>query len=140
MEECTNELLGVEGTAFVVVRDVRAVRGVGALICDFFGVSVTCLVRLEKLVDDSNALAGEGLMTLVRRPPVTKGCLMAACGFIRFSGSHVRHLEMKSTKSSSLHRSTCASDFVPGRRLLPFELTTGRGPPWLSAACQQTIG
>ena len=128
MEECTDELLGVEGTAFVVVRDVRAVRGVGALICDFFGVSVACF-RLEKLADDSSALAGEGLTTLVRRPPVTKECRIAACGLIRFSGSHVRHFEMKSTKSSSLHRRTCASVFVPGRRLLPFELTTGRGPP-----------
>jgi hypothetical protein len=122
----------VEGTAFVV-RDVRAVRGVGALIWDFFGVSVTCFVRLDKLADDKSAFAGEGLMTLARRPPATKGCRMAACGLIRFSGSHVRHLEMKSTKSSSVHRRTCASDFVPGRRLLPFELTTGRGPPWLSA-------
>jgi len=75
--ECIDELLGVEGTTFVVVRDVRAVRGVGALICDFFGVSVTCLALLVRLEDDISVFAGDGLMTLARRLPVMKGCLMA---------------------------------------------------------------
>lgn len=107
MEEWADELLGVDGAAFVITREVRAVRGVGALICDFFGVSVTCLARLlERLEDDNNAFAGEAPMVLVRRPPVTNGCRMAACGLIRFSGSQVRHFEIKSTKSSSLQRST----------------------------------
>lgn len=76
--ECIDELLGVEGTTFAVVRDVRAVRGVGALICDFFGVSVTCLFLLARLEDESNVFAGEGLMTLARQLPAIKGCLIAA--------------------------------------------------------------
>jgi hypothetical protein len=75
--ECIDELLGVEGTTFVVVRDVRAVRGLSALICDFFDVSVTCLALLVRLEDDISVFAGEGLMTLARRLPVMKGCLMA---------------------------------------------------------------
>lgn len=106
MDECIDELLGVVGTALVVVLEVRAVRGVGALICDFFGVSVTCLLRLlERLDEDSKVFPGEGLTSLARLP-VTKGCRIAAWGLIRFSGSQVRHFAMKSTKSSSLHRST----------------------------------
>ena len=105
MDEC-NDVLGVVGTALVVL-EVRAVRGVGALICDFFGVSIICLLRLvERLDEDSNIFPGEGLTTLGRLPPATKGCRMAACGLIRFSGSQVKHFAMKSTKSSSLHRRT----------------------------------
>ena len=104
MDECTDELLGVVGTALVVVLEVRAVSGVGALICDFFGVSITCLLRLLERLD--KVFPGEGLITLARLLPVTKGCRIAACGLIRFSGSQVKHFAMKSTKSSSLHRST----------------------------------
>lgn len=41
---------------------------------------------------------------------------------------------MKSTKRSSPgFFSACAKVLVPGRRLLPFELTTGRGAPVVSA-------
>lgn len=65
-------------TPFVMtVRLERAVKGVGALICDFFGVSVTLDVRdPERLDDDSNALVveGEGLVTLDRRPVFKKLC------------------------------------------------------------------
>src|ERR1700733_7291842 len=39
-------LLGVIGPAAVAVRDDRAVRGVGALINDFLGVSFSCLLLL----------------------------------------------------------------------------------------------
>lgn len=107
MDECNDELLGVVGTALVVVLEARAVRGVGALICDFFGVSITCLLRLvERLDEDSKIFPGEELTTLTRLLPVTKGCRMAACGLIRFSGSQVKHFATKSTKSSSLHLKT----------------------------------
>ena len=50
-----------------VVRVERAVRGVGALIMDFFGVSVTLVLRLlVKLVEDSSPLPvlGVGLVIL----------------------------------------------------------------------------
>jgi hypothetical protein len=77
MVESNVELLGVKGTTFVVVRDLWAVRGVGALIYEVFGVSVSCLALLVRLEDDISVFAGEGLMTLARRLPVTKGCLMA---------------------------------------------------------------
>jgi hypothetical protein len=59
---------------------------------------------------------------------------MAGCGLRRLSGSHARHLEMKSMKSSSSHLSTEASDLVPGRRRLPLALTNGRGAPVASVA------
>lgn len=78
---CIDELLGVEGTAFVAVLEDRAVRGVGALIWDFLGVSVNCLLRgPTKLDDDSSAFAAPegGLGPFGRRPAVTKGCRMAA--------------------------------------------------------------
>ena len=41
--------LGVLGTASV--RELRAVRGVGALMRDFFGVSVTLVLRLPRFDD-----------------------------------------------------------------------------------------
>lgn len=131
------ELLGVVGTAFPeVTRLVRAVSGVGALMSDFFGVSVSLLERLEKPPDaelrsclDALWGGGCGLVILGRLPPVMKGCRRAACGFRRRSGSHTRHFEMKSTKSSSSQRRTCCRVLDPGRRLRPFELTTGRGAP-----------
>ena len=53
----------------------------------------------------------------------------AGSGLSRRSGSHVRHLEMKSTKDSSSDLSTWARVFEPGRLRRPFELTTGRGAP-----------
>jgi hypothetical protein len=104
-----DELFGVEGTVFVVVREERAVSGVGALICDFFGVSVNGLLLLPLPVEDDNndfAIPDGGLDGFDRRPAVINGCRMAACGFIRRSGSQTRHLDMKSTNSSSLHRKT----------------------------------
>jgi hypothetical protein len=61
------------------------------------------------------------------------GCRMADWGFSRRSGSQTRHLDTKSTKSSSLQRKTWASVFVPGRLLRPFELRTVRGAPLESA-------
>ncbi len=128
--------LGVLGT--VSVREVRAVRGVGALMRDFFGVSVTFVLRLPRF-DEADCrkvlavLLGVGLGTLVRRPPVMYGCRRAAWGFNRRSGSHSRHFVMKSTKCSSEgFFSACAKVLVPGRRLLPFEFTTGRGAPVVS--------
>lgn len=117
------------------VRVVRAVRGVGALIIDFFGVSVTLLVREAKFeVEVSNAFAvpGVGLAILARRPAVMKGCRNAAWGFTRRSGSQTRHFEMKSMNSSSSHRKTWARLLEPGLRLFPLELTTGRGAPVVS--------
>lgn len=66
------------GTA--VVRVLRAVKGVGALIKDFFGVSVTCLL-LRKLVADVSmafAVLGDGLVIFVRFPAEMNGCRSAA--------------------------------------------------------------
>lgn len=133
------ELLGVVGTAFPdVTRLVRAVSGVGALMSDFFGVSVRFLLdRLDKppvaeLSSCLEALDGGGNCGLVifgRLPPVMNGCRRAACGLRRRSGSHTRHFEMKSANSSSSQRRTCCRVLEPGRRLRPFELTTGRGAP-----------
>ncbi len=72
--------LGVVGTPDV--RALRAVRGVGALIMDFFGVSVTFVLRLPRF-DDADcrsafAVLGEGLGTFDRRPAVMYGCRSAA--------------------------------------------------------------
>ena len=59
----------------VVVRAMRAVRGVGALIKDFFGVSRIDFVLELRLdvdaVDDLVAMLGGGILGLL--PPVTKG-------------------------------------------------------------------
>ena len=97
-------LLGVVGPPFVVVRDKRAVSGVGALISDFLGVSVTCLFLPRLDNDDADFVLLDGGFIL--RPAVTNGCLIAAWGFILRSGSQTRHLATKSTNSSSLHRRT----------------------------------
>ena len=70
-------------------------------------------------------IAGACLLLAAR----IQGCRKAAWGFIRLSGSHVKHLAIKSRKSSSLHFSTVDSVFEPGRRRLPFALTKGRGAP-----------
>lgn len=78
-----------------------------------------------------------GVLGLLR-PPVMKGCLIALCGFSLRSGSQMRHLAMKSTKSVSSHRSTCCNDFEPGRLRRPLELTTGRGAPEESKRNQST--
>ena len=69
------------------------------------------------------------------RPATIQGCRIAGPGFIRRSGSQVRHLLMKSINSSSLHLSTWASVFEFGRRRLPFALTNGRGAP-VASICQ----
>ena len=112
-------------------RDMRAVRGVGALICDFFGVSVVFVrpARLDAVDRRALAVVEEGVEPFERFPAVMKGCRIAFWGLIRRSGSHMRHLETKSTKSSSSQRRTWARFFVPGLLLRPFELTTGRGAP-----------
>ena len=123
--------LGVLGTASV--RELRAVRGVGALMRDFFGVSVTFVLRLprfdEAVCSSVFAVLGVETTVFVRRPARMYGCRSAACGFSRRSGSHTKHFAMKSTNSSSSQRKTCCNDFVPALRLLPFELTTGLGAP-----------
>ena len=122
-------LPGVDGWA-LVVREMRAVRGVGALIWDFLGVSVglDLLVRLDAVDRRALAVVDEGV-DFERFPAVIKGCRIAFWGLIRRSGSHTRHLETKSTKSSSSQRRTWARVFVPGLLLRPFEFTTGRGAP-----------
>jgi len=74
-DDPTVVVFGVEGTPFVVVREVLAVNGVGALICDFLGVSVTLVLDEESKV---LALAGEGVVILLRRPARRKLCCSAA--------------------------------------------------------------
>lgn len=127
-------MLGLMGTPFVVaaVLEDRAVRGVGALMSDFFGVSVNCLLRAPN-VDDEGVDFGPFIAGLALLPAVTKGCRRAVCGFILRSGSHTRHFATKSTNSSSLHRRTWARVFVPGRRRRPLELMTVRGAPFVSS-------
>jgi len=89
-----DKVLGVVG---IVVRDDRAVRGVGAPICDFFGVSPPfCLLDDGK--ERGLEMEGLGLVSRGRRPDVMNSCRNAACGFIRRSGSQTRHFAMKSTK------------------------------------------
>lgn len=122
-------VFGVAGPTAVAVREERAVRGVGALINDFLGVSFSCLLRLPLKLEDG-VLFITDVDAFCRRPTATKGWRMAACGFILLSGSQMRHFETKSTKSSSLHRRTCTSDFVPGLRRRPLELMTARGAPF----------
>jgi hypothetical protein len=110
---------------------MRAARGVGALICDFLGVSVAFVrpVRLDAVDRRALAVAEEGAEPFERFPAVINGCRIAFWGLMRRSGSHIRHLETKSTKRSSSQRRTWARFFVPGLLLRPFELTTGRGAP-----------
>ena len=69
------------------------------------------------------------------RPATIHGCRIAGPGFIRRSGSHVRHLLMKSIKSSSLHLRTWARVFEFGRRRFPLALTNGRGEP-VASTCK----
>lgn len=126
-------VLGVLGTPFVAVRVVRAVSGVGALIKDFLGVSVTCLVLLPLKLDDEGVdRVLDVTLASLRFPAIMKGCRMAVCGFIRRSGSQTRHLAMKSTNSSSLHLRACARVLEPGLRRRPLEFVTGLGVPLVS--------
>lgn len=74
-DDPTVVVFGVEGTPFVVVREVLAVNGVGALICDFLGVSATLVLDEGSKVF---AVAGEGLVILLRRPARRKLCCSAA--------------------------------------------------------------
>ena len=106
----------------------------GALIWDFLGVSVALdlLAKLDAVDKRALAVVDEGVDPFERFPAVIKGCRIAFWGLIRRSGSHIRHLETKSTKSSSSQRRTWARAFVPGLLLRPFEFTTGRGAPVLS--------
>lgn len=74
---------------------------------DFFGVSVTCLLRLDKLEEEGVPLEDVSCCCITLRfPAVMNGCRIAAWGLILLSGSHTRHLAMKSMNSSSLHRKT----------------------------------
>jgi hypothetical protein len=115
----------------LVVREMRAVRGVGALIWFFFGVSeaLDLPARLDAVDRRALAVVEDGVEPFERFPAVMKGCRIAFWGLMRRSGSHTRHLETKSIKSSSSQRRTWASVFVPGLLLRPFEFTTGRGAP-----------
>lgn len=76
------ELLGVVGPPLLavavvaVVLDERAVRGVGALISDFLGVSGTCLPLVLRLEEEEVDFAA-GTCGLLRRPEVMKGWRMA---------------------------------------------------------------
>jgi len=58
---------------------MRAVRGVGALICDFLGVSVgfDLPVKLDAVDRRALAVAEEGVETFERFPAVMKGCRIA---------------------------------------------------------------
>jgi hypothetical protein len=115
----------------LVVREMRAVRGVGALIWFFFGVSeaLDLPARLDAVDRRALAVAEDGVEPFERFPAVMKGCRSAFWGLMRRSGSHMRHFETKSMKSSSSQRRTWASVFVPALLLRPFEFTTGRGAP-----------
>lgn len=77
MEAC-DELLGVVGAPFPAVREDRAVRGVGALIRDFFGVSGACLLRPPLKLDDDSVFEVVDIGGFGLRPAKTKGCRIAA--------------------------------------------------------------
>ncbi len=73
-----NDVFGLFVTPLVAVAvlEERAVRGVGALMRDFLGVSVTALARVLN-VDDGGVGFGVLNEGLVLRPPATKGCRKA---------------------------------------------------------------
>lgn len=56
-------------------------------------------------------------------------CCNPSLGFILFSGSQIRHLEIKSRNTASLHFRDCPSVLVRGFLFLPLELTTIFGFP-----------
>lgn len=116
---------------FAAASFVRGVVDEVALIPDEAGAR--CLRGNAPFVSDDWRLSGSAAAAALRRAAAIHGWRIAGSGLIRRSGSQTRHLPMKSTKRSSLHLSTCASVLVPGRRRLPFELTTGRGTPVESA-------
>jgi len=64
-------LLGVVGPPAVAIREERAVRGVGALINDFLGVSFSCLLRLPVKLD--GVVFADELGNFCLRPAMTKG-------------------------------------------------------------------
>lgn len=67
---CAVEVFGVVGRPLVL--DERAVRGVGAPIRDFFGVSVTSFLRPPRVEEDRTPLLEDG-GGFGLRPAVTKG-------------------------------------------------------------------
>jgi hypothetical protein len=71
------EVLGVVGATPDARRLLRAVRGVGALIKDFFGVSMFLLARLlVKLLEDSivfDEVDGGGMVNFWRLPAAIYG-------------------------------------------------------------------
>jgi len=130
--------MGVEGTPVVVgaLELTRAVRGVGAPISDFLGVSWVVGTLEERVlveVDDERRLraveAVEARAGFDFRPAARNTCRIAGAGFRRRSGSQTRHFAMKSTNASSSHLRTWAKVLVPGFLLLPLEFTTGLGAP-----------
>jgi hypothetical protein len=72
VELCVVEVLGVVGKPVAVVLDERAVRGVGAPIKDFFGVSVTSFLRPPRVEEDNMPLLEDG-GGFGLRPAVIKG-------------------------------------------------------------------
>lgn len=73
-----------QSVSMVVVQVVWAVKGIGALICNFFKVSITLArnpVRLEE-GDSAFAVTGEGLVSFNCHPPLRKLCYKTECGFI----------------------------------------------------------
>lgn len=90
----------------------------------------------EVVVEDATWLLLRGKIVapgaacaMPRRLCAIHGWRIACSGLMRRSGSQWRHLETKSTNSSSLQCRTCCSVLVEGLRRLPFELTTGLGAP-----------
>lgn len=89
--------------------------------------------RLELVVV---RLTGESLRGAVREMggfwglrPVMNSWRAASSGFMRRSGSHLRHLVRKSRNDSSSHLRTWVKVLVEGRLLRPLEETVRRGLP-----------
>jgi hypothetical protein len=102
------------------------------------GEMKTCLLEdgiTEPYVEPKGLAVGARTLIVgaKRLPANIQGCRIAGCGLSRLSGSHVRHLAMKSRKSSSSHLSTADRVRELGLRRLPLALTKGRGTPVESA-------
>lgn len=85
--------------------------------------------RDPELVSD-----GDGLYTGLAGAFTSEihSCCNPSHGFMRLSGSQIRHLEIKSRKSTSLHFRAWLRLLEPGFRRLPLELTTSLGLPFES--------
>lgn len=94
-----------------------------------FSLACPVEISLRPLDDDLIDPVGVGAIGALRRVETIQACRSPDWGLSRFSGSQVKHFDMKSIKSSSSHFRAEASVLVPGRRRLPFTLTKGRGAP-----------